>query len=240
MQRRLQSVEIKVVMEELKTAGTQQNRKIYARHGVTHELYGVSFANLAKLKKKIKVDHALAMALWATGVHDARILATMVADPAQADDAMLEAWAGDLGDYVITDAFSDYVFQTPLARQKMEVWIYSEDEWIGQAGWRLVAKFAMQDPDLPDAYFEDHLEHIEAEIHTRKNRVREAMNNALIAIGIRNTLLQVEALDAAGRIGKVMVDHGQTSCKTPDATTYILKTVKRREEKARGEYRSPL
>jgi 3-methyladenine DNA glycosylase AlkD len=227
-------VEFQAVMGELKAAGTEQNRKIYARHGVKHALYGVSFANLGKLKKKIKVDHALALELWTTGVHDTRILATMIADPAQADDAMLEAWAGDLGDYVITDAFSDYVFQTPLAWPKMEIWIHSEDEWIGQAGWRLVAKFAMQDPDLPEAYFEDLLEQIETKIHTRKNRVREAMNSALIAIGIRNTLLQAEALEAAGKIGKVVVDHGQTSCKTPDAATYILKTVKRREEKARG------
>jgi 3-methyladenine DNA glycosylase AlkD len=219
------------VMEALKAAGTEQNRKTYARHGVKHALYGVSYADLGKLKKRIKVDHALALALWATGVHDARILAAMVADPAQADDAMLDEWAGDLGDYVITDAFADYVFQTPLARQKMESWIHSEDEWIGQAGWRLVAKFAMQDLSLPDAYFEALLAQIEAEIHTRKNRVRDAMNSALIAIGIRNALLQAEALDSAGKIGKVKVDHGQTNCKTPDAAGYILKTVKHREEK---------
>ncbi len=221
------------VMEILKTAGTEQNRKIYARHGVTHALYGVSFAELGKLKKKIKVDHALARALWATGVHDARILATMIADPALADEAMLDEWARDLGDYVITDAFADYVFQTPLARQKMEAWIHSDDEWIGQAGWRLVAKFAMQDSTLPDAYFEALVAQIEAEIHTWKNRVRDAMNSALIAIGIRNAPLQAEALEAAGKIGKVVVDHGQTGCKTPDAAAYIQKTVKRREEKVR-------
>jgi len=219
------------VMQALKAAGTEQNRKIYARHGVTHELYGVSFAELGKLKKKIKVDHALAQALWATGVHDARILAAMVADPAQADEAMLDEWAADLGNYVITDAFADYVFQTLLARQKMEAWIHSDDEWAGQGCWRLVAKFAMQDSTLPDAYFETCLAQIEAEIHTRKNRVRDAMNSALIAIGIRNALLQAEALEAAGKIGKVVVDHGQTGCKTPDAAVYIQKTVKRREEK---------
>jgi 3-methyladenine DNA glycosylase AlkD len=219
------------VMEALKAAGTEQNRKTYARHGVKHALYGVSYADLGKLKKRIKVDHALALALWATGVHDARILSAMVADPDQADEALIDEWAQDLGDYVITDAFADYVFQTPLARQKMESWIHSEDEWIGQAGWRLVAKFAMQDLSLPDAYFEALLAQIEAEIHTRKNRVRDAMNIALIAIGIRNALLQAEALDSAGKIGKVKVDHGQTNCKTPDAAGYILKTVKHREEK---------
>jgi 3-methyladenine DNA glycosylase AlkD len=221
------------VMQALQAAGTEQNRKVYARHGVKHELYGVSYADLGKLKKKIKVDHALARALWATGVHDARILATMVADPAQADVALIDEWAADLGNKVITDAFADFVFQTPLARQKMEAWIHSDDEWRGQAGWRLVAKFAMQDPTLPDAYFETCLAQIEAEIHTCKNCVRDAMNSALIAIGIRDALLQAEAIEAAGKIGKVVVDHGQTGCKTPDAAAYILKTVRRREEKVK-------
>jgi 3-methyladenine DNA glycosylase AlkD len=221
------------VMQALQAAGMEQNRKVYARHGVKHELYGVSYADLGNLKKKIKVDHALARALWATGVHDARVLAAMVADPAQAKEALIDEWTADLGNKVITDAFADFVFQTPLARQKMEAWIHSDDEWTGQAGWRLVAKIAMQDSTLPDAYFEPLLAQIETEIHTCKNCVREAMNSALIAIGIRNTLLQAEALEAAGKIGKVVVDHGQTGCKTPDAAAYILKTVKHREEKVR-------
>ncbi len=157
------------VMEALKTAGTEQNWKIYTRHGVANELYGVSYADLGKLKKKIKVDHALARALWATGVHDARVLAAMVADPDKADEALIDEWAADLGNYVITDAFADFVFQTPLSQQKMEAWIHSDDEWRGQAGWRLVAKFAMQDFTLPDAYFEPLLAQIGTEIHTRKN-----------------------------------------------------------------------
>ena len=57
------------------------------------------------------------------------------------------------------------------------------------------------------------------------------MNGALIAIGIRNPVLQAKALAVAAQIGKVDVDHGQTSCKTPDAGAYILKTVQHREKK---------
>jgi 3-methyladenine DNA glycosylase AlkD len=147
----------------------------------------------------------------------------------QASEPLIESWAKDLGNYVITDYFADYVFQTPLARQKMEEWTQAEDEWKGQAGWRLVAKFAMQDATLPDSAFEAYLAQIKNEIHTRKNRVRDAMNSALIAIGIRNAVLQSEALEAAGKIGKVVVDHGQTGCKTPDAAEYILKTVSRKK-----------
>jgi len=221
------------VIEALKAAGTEQNRKIYPRHGVKNELYGVSFADLGKLKKKIKVDHELAKVLWATGVHEARILAAMIADPKQADEALLETWGKNLGNYVITDYFADYVFQTPQARQKMEAWTQADDEWLGQAGWRLVAKFALQDPTLPDPYFVSHLAQIEREIHTRKNRVRDAMNSALIAIGIRNAVLQAEALEAAAKLGKVVVDHGQTGCKTPDAAEYIRKTMQRKQERSK-------
>ena len=73
----------RTIMAGLRTTGTEQNRKVYARHGVGKKMYGVSYANLKKLKKQIGTDHALAEKLWGSGNHDARVLATMVADPAQ-------------------------------------------------------------------------------------------------------------------------------------------------------------
>ncbi len=216
-------------IEELHALGTEHNRKVYRRHGVRADLYGVSHGDLKKLHKRIKTDHELARQLWATGNHDARVLATMVADPAQTDNATLDAWAGDLRDYVVTDALSGSVARTPLARAKMEGWIESPDEWVGTAGWNLLGHLAMHDRALPDDYFLPYLARIERDIHTAKNRVRYAMNNALIAIGIRNAALEEQAVAAAGRIGTVVVDHGETGCKTPDAAAYIKKTVARRK-----------
>ena len=71
----------KQVMQRLKRDGTAQNRKVYSRHGVQEPMFGVSYANLDKLRKQIKVDHELALKLWASGNHDAKVLATMIADP---------------------------------------------------------------------------------------------------------------------------------------------------------------
>ena len=221
-------------MQQLQEMGAAQNRKVYARHGVRENMFGVSFANLNKLAKSIKRDQALARELWATGNHDAGILATMVADPAQADAALLESWLNDLDSYVITDAFSGFVGKTALAQAMAEEWSPSEGEWPGRAGWHLMAHLAMQDQGLSDEYFSGHLATIESEIHTRKNRVRDAMNNALIAIGIRNKVLELQALAATARIGKVEVDHGETGCKTPDAADYIRRTLARREQKAQA------
>jgi 3-methyladenine DNA glycosylase AlkD len=217
------------VLDELKTLGTEQNRKIYRRHGVRDELYGVSYADLKKLVKKVKVDHTLARKLWASGVHDARLLATMVADPKQADDALLEAWAHDLSDYTTADALSGYAGRTPFVRAKAEQWTRADGEWIETVGWNLLAYLAMTDRTLPDRYFEDYLAAIERDIHAGKNRVRYAMNGALIAIGMRNPALEQKALAAAARIGKVEVDHGETSCKTPDAAAYIRKAGERKK-----------
>ncbi|HEX7343423.1 MAG TPA: DNA alkylation repair protein, partial [bacterium] len=81
--------------------------------------------------------------------------------------------------------------------------------------------------------FEKFLTIIEREIHRSKNRVREAMNGALIAIGMRNEKLQKQAIAAARRIGKVVVDHGETGCKTPDAEAYILKAAARSKKKSK-------
>ena len=221
-------------MQQLESFGTAQNRKIYGRHGVGDHMFGVSYANQNKLAKAIKRDQDLALELWATGNHDARVLAAMVADPAQASESLLEAWADDLDNYVLTDTFSSFVGKTSLAVDKAEDWCPSDGEWSGRAGWHLVAHLALKNQDLADDYFTACLATIEGEIHARKNRVRDAMNNALIAIGMRNHALEKQALAAAARIGKVEVDHGQTGCKTPDAIDYIRRTVARREQKAKA------
>jgi len=215
-------------LAELESLGTEQNRKTYARHGAGGEMYGVSFANLNKMAKTIKKDQALAEELWKTGNHDARVLATMIADPEKIKSSQLDAWGRDLDNYGITGLFSSLVGKTPHAQTKAEKWAKSKGEWTGQAGWNLIAGLAYNKADLPDTYFEERLKEIEAGIHSGKNWVRYAMNGALIAIGVRNPKLEKKAKAAAKRIGVVEVDHGQTNCKTPQAISYIDKTIEKK------------
>lgn len=221
----------KEILEELEALGTAQNRKIYKRHGADETVYGVSFANLRKMHKRIKVDHALALKLWATGQLEARLIASMIADPELTDGALLDTWAKDLNSGMVTGEFVDLVSKTSFAQAKTEQWSNSDGEWIGRAGWQLLAHLAMKGEGLPDDFFENYLQIIEQDIHSRKNMVRDAMNSALIAIGIRNSNLENQALGVAAKIGVVNVDHGETSCKTPDAAEYIRKTLNRRRQK---------
>ncbi len=224
-------------LRELKRRGTAQNRKVYRRHGVGENMYGVSLADLRLLAKQAGTDHDLAAQLWATGNHDARVLATLVADPAQLDAKTLDAWSKDLSNYIIADQFAGLVARTAYWRKKAEKWHRARGEWIGRAGWNLIGQLALHDPALPDGYFEPYLIEIEAGIHQQRNRVREAMNNTLIAIGIRSAALQEKALNAAQTIGPVEVDHGETNRHTPNAAETILRSAAHRQNKALKEKR---
>lgn len=214
-------------MKTLEALGTAQNRKIYARHGAPASSFGVSFANLYKIQKKIKVDQALANELWETGNGDAMMLATLVGDPSTITVAQLNAWVKGLPGYGFADAVAGLAARTPHAEKLSAKWIASKDEFTAQAGWAILAHLAQSSTTLSDDYFLERLNTIERTIHSSKNWTRRAMNGAVIAIGIRNAVLRKAAVAAAKRIGKVEVDHGETSCKTPDAAAYIAKTVER-------------
>lgn len=224
-------MKIEEALRELEAAGTAQNRKIYARHGVKATMYGVSFAALGKLAKAIKVDHELAVALWETGNHDGRILATMVADPGALTSKQLDAWAKELDNYVVTDAFSKMVMKSPHCRAKADAWTKRKGEWVSTAGWTQLAQLAESPALLDDAAALEFLGRIEAGIHQAPNRTRFAMNLGVIALGLRPTLTEA-AIAAAKRIGTVDVDHGETNCQTPEAVSYIRKTLEHRRAKA--------
>ena len=221
------------LLQALEACGTAQTRKIYRRHGVCGPQFGVSYANLNALRKKARKNHEAAMELWRSGNHDARVLATMIADPELANSALLQAWSEDLDSYVLTDAFAKLAGGTAHAEELMRQWMDAGKEWKGQAAWCILAEFALKRKDAADDYFLPILAVIEREIHLRHNRERHAMNMALVAIGMRGDVLETEALRVAAAIGKVHVDHGDTSCKTPDAAAYIRKAKARKTSRGR-------
>ncbi len=220
-------------MQELRANGNEQTRKTYRRHGIRGKMFGVSYAVLGKMKKKIKVDQSLAEQLWATSNHDARYLATMIADPTTISVRTLNAWAKDLDSRHLAGALSNVAAEAPSAKKQMEKWTTARNEMIGCAGWHTLASMSRQNNGLPDAYFEKYLGIIESRIPSGKNWVKYAMNNALINIGVRNPNLERKAIPVARRIGRVEVDHGETGCKTPDAVPYIKKTIAHRKKKTR-------
>lgn len=225
---------LKQTLTALKKLGTDQNRKVYARHGAGAEMFGVSFADLKTLKKQIGIDHQLAEQLWQTGNVDAMSLATMIADPHAFTAKSADAWLAAIDYSLLASLFGGVIAESPLATAKTKKWTKSPREHTRETGYSVFAAMLVKSPEaVDDETASSYLGTIEQQIHDSPNRARHAMNMALIAVGIYKPSLRSAALEAARRIGKVDVDHGETSCKTPDAIAYINKAVAR--EKSSGE-----
>lgn len=226
-------MDLTTALGRLEAAGTEQNRRIYRRHGARDPLFGVSFAALDAVAREARRDQALADALWASGIYDARILACKVADPAAATEAGLDAWLDEIEVYVLVDVFvGSLAARVPGIVERADRWSTSPRDWTAQAGWDLYAHLALHDPDLADPWFRDLLGRIERSMAGAGNRTRHAMNGALIAIGSRNPPLRETAEATASRIGVVTVDHGQTGCRTPAAIPYLARIWDRKLARA--------
>ena len=219
------------VMAALEAAGSEQTRKVYARHGAVESMFGVSFATLKVLYKRIGVDHDLAMALWGTGNFDARNLAVKIVDPGRMSPDDLERWAQAPYVRMCVGYVAHVAAESPHARAKADQWLAASSETQRCVGWSLVGAMAMRDEATPDAWFAARLAEIEKSIRSAPNAEREAMNHAVIAIGCRSEGLRRASAAAAKRIGKVEVDHGDTACKTPDAAASIEKAWAHAAEK---------
>ena len=187
-------------MAALEGAGTAQNRKIYARHGVTAPCFGVSYGELGKLARTIRTDHDLARELWATGNHDARELAGKIADPDRLTRAEADRWARDADNYVTAGTVAGVVARSRWARACSDDWRNRRSEWVAAVGWGIVAHTA-EDPELWTApELRRLITQIETEIDTRPNRVRHEMNMVLIAIALRDGNLRRSVLAVARRV----------------------------------------
>lgn len=210
-------------MAALEAAGSEQTRKTYLRHGASEPLFGVSFATLKVLLKKIGVDHDLALALWGTGNLDARNLAVKVVDPARLSSKELDKWAADAAAQMVVGYVAHVAVETPHALECAKAWLAKQGKVERVVGWALVGAMAMRDEATPDAWFTERLAEIEKHIHTAPNAEREGMNSALICIGCRSPALRKAATAAAKRMGSVEVDHGDTACVTVDAAPRLEK-----------------
>jgi 3-methyladenine DNA glycosylase AlkD len=215
------------ILATLKKSGKPQTAAIYKRHGSGDNVFGALTSEIAKLQQKIKVDHTLAMELWQTGNAEARILALQVYDPqrltrAHADRLLRDGQTHFLGFYL-----AGLLGRSPIARETMRSWMASSEEFTREVGYGILSASLKDEPDsLSDADAGKILKTIENEIHASPNWARYAMNSALISIGVFKPSCRKKAIDAARRIGKVKVDHGETTCKTPDAVPCIERASK--------------
>jgi 3-methyladenine DNA glycosylase AlkD len=191
------------ILRELRARADPSAREGLARFGIATDraLGGTSVPALRAMAKRIGRDHDLAAELWASGIHEARLLAAMVDDPAQVTEAQMEAWAADFDSWDVVDGACSSLFdETPFAYDKAVEWSGRDEEFVKRAGFVLIAVLAVHDKSTPDETFRRFFPLIEAQAGDPRNFVRKAVNWALRQIGKRNPTLNREAVAVARHI----------------------------------------
>jgi len=176
-----------------------------ARYGINAKnTYGVPVPRLRALAKQIGKDHALAQQLWASGVHEARILASMLDIPRLVTEEQLERWASDFGSWDVCDQCCGNLFdRTAVAYQKAIEWSRRDQEFVKRAGFALMAYLAVHDKQRSDDAFEPFLPIIVRESTDGRNFVKKAINWALRQIGKRSRYLNEQAIATAHAIQQI-------------------------------------
>jgi len=190
------------IVEELKTLADPENLPGMQRFGIAIDsALGVPIPKLRQLAKKHKKDHALALSLWETGLHEARILAAFIDDPRAVNEAQMDAWVQDFNSWDLCDQCCSNLFdKTPFAFDKAAEWSAREEEFVKRAGFALMACLAVHDKKASDDKFLALLPYIEREAGDERNFVKKAVNWALRQIGKRNLPLNRAAIAVARKI----------------------------------------
>ena len=193
------------VVRTLERMGDPARRDGMARYGIDiSRALGISVTELRRLARDLGHDHDLAAALWASGVHEARILASLVDEPARVSHAQMDAWVADLNSWDVCDAVCGNLFdRTPFALDKAVEWSGREPEFEKRAGFSLMARSAVHRKDLPDAAFASLLPLIRERSADDRNYVKKAVSWALRQIGKRSAGLNTKAIRTAEQIERM-------------------------------------
>jgi 3-methyladenine DNA glycosylase AlkD len=167
---------------------------------VEHAL-GVSIPELRKLARRYRPDHALALDLWKTRIHEARILASMVDDAALVTDEQMEDWVVGFDSWDLCDQVCGNLFgPTPFAFRKARAWTRRPEEFVKRAGFTLIAERAARDRTSLDAVFVRFLPVIRRGSTDERNYVKKAVSWALRGIGKRSLELNAAAIAESERL----------------------------------------
>jgi 3-methyladenine DNA glycosylase AlkD len=193
------------VLRRLKSMGSRKNVEGMQRYGIKGaNMLGISVYELRKMARDIGRDHGLALDLWESGIHEARMLAVFTDEPGKVTESQMEKWAEDFDSWDICDqACTDLFDQTPFGWKKAREWSARKEEFVKRAAFALMAGLAVHDKKAKDSDFEGLLPLIAREADDERNFVKKAVNWALRNIGKRNLELNGRAVRTAEDIERM-------------------------------------
>jgi len=191
-------------LKELKSLYNAKNIEGMSRFGISaSNTYGIPIPKLRAIAKRIGRNHALALGLWASGVHEARILASMVDEIDEVTGAQMDAWARDFDSWDVCDQVCMNLFsKSDFSFEKALEWSKSGKEFVKRAGFALMACVAWTRADADDDDFEKFFVEIKKASDDERNFVKKSVNWALRQIGKRNLALNRKAVAVAKEILK--------------------------------------
>jgi 3-methyladenine DNA glycosylase AlkD len=191
------------ILAALRAQANPKNVAGMARYGISAKgTLGVPVAEIRRLAKQAGRRHELAAKLWASGIHEARILATIVEDPAHVTRRQMNRWARDFDSWDVCDQACQNLFRyTPYAWTMAVEWARARREFVRRAAFALMAGLAASKANTaPDEDFEALLPLVAGAATDERNLVKKAVNWALRAIGKRNPHLRRAGIAAAEKI----------------------------------------
>ena len=162
------------VLAWLERRGTRANRDGMARYGiVARKVFGVPMRTLLVLRKRIGIDHDLALALWKTGWYEARLLAALIGDPARLTRRQMNAWAATFENWADCDTACFHLFdRSPLAGEMVLALAPSSKMLVRRAAFALIASIALHDKAAGERQFRRYLPVIAKGAHDEADLVR--------------------------------------------------------------------
>lgn len=220
-------------LTKLQEAGSEENLLSMAKAGINvTNAFGVQIPAIRAMAKEIRIDHELALELWATGKHEARILATMIADKKLADSEFLEKWVLEINSWDLVDQFcTNLASKTETGKLKVYEWAVQNESFVKRAGFALIACYAVKDKDLSENEIESFCTLILNECDDSRNYVRKGVSWALRNIGKRD--------DKCRKIAVTLAKHMKDEpSKTARATaTEVLTELNSRDVKISTKFR---
>jgi len=193
---------VKEIIFQLKKHSNPKNKEGMARFGINPKFaLGVRIPFLRNLAKKIGKNNKLAQDLWKTEIHEARILATMIAEPEKVSEKQTEQWVKTFNSWDLCDQCCMNLFsKLPMAWKKTIEWPKRKEEFVRRAGFSLMACLAWYDKKTKDEKFVKLFPIIKKYSTDERNFVKKAVNWALRQIGKRNANLNKKAIKVAKQI----------------------------------------
>ncbi len=193
------------IIKKLKANSSKKNLEGMARFGIsTNNTLGVSIPVVRKMAKEIGKDHGLALQLWDSGIHEARILASLVDEPGKVSEKQFEKWAADFDSWDVCDqCCGNLLDKTSFAWKKAVELTSREEEFVKRTGFVLMATLSVHDKEASDKKFERFFPLIKKHATDERNFVKKAVNWALRQIGKRNIALNKRAISTAKEIVEI-------------------------------------